>query len=178
MNTFTYRTQLEKIKNYYIIRLPQDISDQMSSRGMVMVDAIIEGETIKLPLEPNGSKGHFVLIETKIVTHLKLDASACFVIQITVTKDWIPPSLPNDFRLALDSNGLANHWKSITSKAKWEWVRWIRSTKNQDTRTKRVETAVSMLSEGKKRPCCFNQTLCTITDLCEKGILLNKKTPD
>ncbi|MEQ9324370.1 MAG: YdeI/OmpD-associated family protein [Polyangiaceae bacterium] len=62
-------------------------------------------------------------------------------------------------------------WEAITPMARWEWVRWVSATKNEKTRARRVEVSVSKLSDGKRRPCCFNLASCTDPELAKSGKL-------
>ncbi|WP_459848911.1 YdeI/OmpD-associated family protein [Fusibacter bizertensis] len=64
-----------------------------------------------------------------------------------------------------------DQWDGLTVKARWEWVRWIQFTKNPDTRSRRIEVTFSKLKAGKKRPCCFDLTRCTVTEVSNNGIL-------
>jgi len=94
-------------------------------------------------------------------------------IQIEPVNDWIDPVIPEDIMDAVIKAGLLNHWNSLTVKARWEWLRWIRSTKNPATRSKRIEVACSKMQKGDKRPCCFDGTRCTITEVSKSGVLLD-----
>ena len=87
---------------------------------------------------------------------------------------WFKPQIPLDFIASLEDENLLDAWNLLTTKAQWEWIRWIRFTKNEVTRQKRIKTACSMLQSGKKRPCCFDQTRCTQTHVCNSGVLLSK----
>ncbi|HZT95485.1 MAG TPA: YdeI/OmpD-associated family protein, partial [Chloroflexota bacterium] len=60
----------------------------------------------------------------------------------------------------------------ITPMARWEWVRWVNATRNPDTRRRRVEVTISKMSNGKRRPCCFNLAACTDPELSKNGRLL------
>jgi len=51
-------------------------------------------------------------------------------------------------------------------------MRWIRATKNDDTRKRRIEVALSKLTAGMRRPCCFNRNLCTEPSVSHNGVLL------
>ena len=67
--------------------------------------------------------------------------------------------------------GNIDQWNSLTTKARWEWLRWIRSTKNLDTRQKRINVACDKLQKGDKRPCCFDASRCTIPEVSKSGVL-------
>jgi hypothetical protein len=56
--------------------------------------------------------------------------------------------------------------------ARWEWVRWVNATNNPDTRERRVAVSLSKMSNGKRRPCCFNLAACTDPDLSKNGKLV------
>lgn len=64
--------------------------------------------------------------------------------------------LPVDVRHALVENPMAlQTWEDITPIARNEWICWIESAKKLETRLKRIEWGCSSLSEGKRRPCCW-----------------------
>ena len=65
-------------------------------------------------------------------------------------------------------------WETITVKAKWEWIRWVRSTQQAKTRATRISAACDKLVKGMKRPCCFVQTRCSIPELSKNGKLIIK----
>ena len=65
-------------------------------------------------------------------------------------------SLPEDVRKAVSSTTETKAaWKDITVLAKNEWICWVSSTKNPETRKKRLDRMVDQLKEGKRRPCCW-----------------------
>ena len=88
-------------------------------------------------------------------------------------KEWPEPKVPADLMNALATAPLAHHaWTEITSAARWDWLRWIGSTKVEVTRKGRIEKACSMLAGGKRRPCCFNRSLCCEPSVSKNGVLL------
>ena len=60
--------------------------------------------------------------------------------------------LPKDLREAL--NGDAT-WQTISPLARNEWICWIGSAKEAETREKRVRWGCENLREGKRRPFCW-----------------------
>jgi uncharacterized protein YdeI (YjbR/CyaY-like superfamily) len=66
------------------------------------------------------------------------------------------PSVPTDLRKALTVAAKAKtQWTSLTPIARRDFISWIDSAKQAETRTRRIERACSMLAQGKRRPCCF-----------------------
>ena len=45
-----------------------------------------------------------------------------------------------------------------TTVARMDWIHWVESAKQAKTRKSRVKAALDMLSSGKKRVCCFDQS--------------------
>lgn len=65
-------------------------------------------------------------------------------------------SVPGDLGKAIEASPKAKVvWESVTPLAKNEWVCWVTSGKKQETRGIRIEKAVSKLSGGMRRPCCW-----------------------
>jgi hypothetical protein len=46
-------------------------------------------------------------------------------------------------------------WAEITPMARRDWILWISSAKQLETRARRIEKACDMLASGKRRVCCF-----------------------
>lgn len=66
------------------------------------------------------------------------------------------PVVPPDLRKALNAAPDAKErWNDITPLARRDWIAWLDSVKQAETRKKRVERACDMLVSGKRRPCCF-----------------------
>lgn len=64
--------------------------------------------------------------------------------------------MPTDLRKALTSHKAAlEKWESLTPLARNEWICWIVSVKQADTRKNHVERTITELQEGKRRPCCW-----------------------
>lgn len=64
--------------------------------------------------------------------------------------------MPSDLKKGLESNPKAFlQWQNITPLARRDWILWLNTAKKEETRERRIKKAVSMLSSGKKRVCCF-----------------------
>ena len=63
-------------------------------------------------------------------------------------------------------------WMDITPVARWDWIRWIGSTRNRDTRAIRIAKTLSKLRSGKRAACCFDRTQCTDPSMSRNGVLL------
>lgn len=181
MSTIRFETTLFKINSWTILRLPEDASAELPSRGMTMVKGTLNGVPFKALLEPDGKYGpelrpsHWFRVDETIIENGKVKAGppastmlkalrAGDTVQVSLepTKEWIEPEVPVDLKKALSSSPKAEAlWKDITPMARWDWIRWIRAVKTPETRKKHIEVALDKLSKGMRRPCCFNRNLCS-----------------
>jgi uncharacterized protein YdeI (YjbR/CyaY-like superfamily) len=66
------------------------------------------------------------------------------------------PKVPADLRKVLAAAPLAQaKWKDLTPIARRDFMSWIESAKQPETRKRRVESLPSRLLSGKRRPCCY-----------------------
>ncbi|HSE29324.1 MAG TPA: YdeI/OmpD-associated family protein [Candidatus Saccharimonadales bacterium] len=64
--------------------------------------------------------------------------------------------LSTDLRAALLARPKSlQAWENITPLARNEWICWVTTVKQADTRKNHVERTINELSEGKRRPCCW-----------------------
>ncbi len=65
-------------------------------------------------------------------------------------------SVPVDLKTAIAAVPKAKAvWDDITPLAKSEWICWVTSGKKAETRGIRIEKALSKMSGGMRRPCCW-----------------------
>jgi hypothetical protein len=168
--TLNFTTALEKINSVFLVRLPPNVSNQLQSRQLTMAEVFVNQIEFKTVLEPDGVKGHWIEISDKIFSKLNVKQGEVVTVKIEVIKDWIEPEVPADLNLALDSDYEARQtWSLLTTMSRWQWIRWIRSTHNPETRQKRILVAVSKLKKGDHRPCCFNSATCTVPEVSKNS---------
>src|SRR3982074_758939 len=67
------------------------------------------------------------------------------------------PRVPTALRKALAVTPMAKaQWRDLTPIARRDFVSWLDSAKQPETRRRRIERACSMLAAGKRRPCCYS----------------------
>jgi uncharacterized protein YdeI (YjbR/CyaY-like superfamily) len=67
------------------------------------------------------------------------------------------PRVPTDLRKALAVTPMAKaQWSDLTPIARRDFISWMDSAKQPQTRRRRIERAASMLVAGKRRPCCYS----------------------
>ncbi|MBI3622651.1 DUF1905 domain-containing protein [Candidatus Pacearchaeota archaeon] len=173
MSTIRFEAKLFKIGSWILLRLPKSVSAKLPSRGMIMVKGTINGFHFQAALEPDGKGSHWLRVDKNMLEAAGADAGDNVMLVIEPTKEWPEPKIPTDLKNALAAIPQAQKtWMDITPMARWEWIRWIRSTKQQETRKRRIETACSKLKARKRRPCCFNSSMCTEPDVSNNGVLI------
>lgn len=170
----TFEAKLIKIGERLIIKIPLSSSKELPSRGMVMVNGRIDNYPFNASLEPDGKGSHWFEVSKKLIEDSKLEVGENVELVIKPIKEWLEPEIPKDIMEKIYKENLTDKWNSITIKARWDWLRWIRSTENNDTRKKRIDVACSKLQKGDTNPCCFDRTRCTITDVSKSGVLLDE----
>jgi hypothetical protein len=163
-----FETKLFKIKDWTILHLPQEASAKLPSRGMTMVKGTLNDIPFKTLLEPDGrympGKGssHWFRPDIKLLKDASAKAGDTVKVTLEPTNEWINPQVPPDMKKAIIANK-DNHrlWNDITPLARWDWVRWVRAVKTEETRKKHIDVMIDKLSRGMRRPCCFNRNLCS-----------------
>jgi hypothetical protein len=173
MSTIRFEITPLKIGDWTILRLPESASANLPSRGMALVEGTINGFHSKIVLEPDGMGSHWFRVDSGLREAAGIHAGDPVTMAVEPSKEWPEPEVPADVNKALASDPQANAlWVEITPMARWDWLRWIRATNNQETRSRRIEVALSKLEAGERRPCCFNRNLCTEPEVSKNGVLI------
>src|SRR5690606_20825557 len=107
MSKIHFETTLFKIKDWTILRLPEDASAKLPSRGMIMVKGTINGTSFKALLEPDGRYGsgkepsHWFRVDETIFKNGKAKAGDTVQVSLEPTKEWIEPEVPEDVKKVL-----------------------------------------------------------------------------
>lgn len=173
MKPVTFTATIESLAGMPVVRIPQSASDALPSRGQTMVVGTINGVEFRSPLEPDGRGSHWFSPSAELLASVKAKPGKSIELSIESSKDWVEPEIPADLFKALQAHPQQHElWQNITPMARWDWIRWIRATNNQETRAKRVDVAMSKMSKGMRRPCCFNRNVCTVPEVSKSGALL------
>jgi hypothetical protein len=173
MATIRFETTPLQIGDWTILRLPERASAKLPSRGLTLVEGTINGFRSKIVLEPDGRGSHWFKIDSGLREAAGIEAGSKVTIAVEPSKVWPEPEVPADLEKALASDPQANAlWMTLTTMARWDWLRWIRATHNRETRSRRIEVALSKLKGGERRPCCFNRNLCTEPEVSKNGVLI------
>ena len=141
------------------LSVPKNASAKLSSRGKTAVEGTINGFAFRATLEPDGQKSHWLRVNRKMREAAGADVGDVVTLEIAPAAREPEPKVPADLRKALSAAPKARAvWTDITAIARRDWIHWIISAKQAETRTRRIGNACSMLAGGKRRVCCFDRS--------------------
>jgi len=158
----------EKTPSSTLLTLPKSASAKLPSlpndKDVTMVEGTINGFPFRAALEPgrppNGNGSHGLRLSKALQdaagggSHEEEDDTV--TVEITRIGDEPECRVPVDLRKALDAAAAAQAlWAAITPMARRDWILWIVSAKQEETRARRIENGCDMLASGKRRPCCM-----------------------
>ena len=109
------------------------------------------GFPFRAPLE-----GGNIRISETLLKACGATAGETVTVELTRIGDEPEVMVPTDLQQALGAAPKARAlWEVVTPMARREWVRWIASAKQEETRMRRIEVGIDKLSKGMRRPCCF-----------------------
>lgn len=151
---------LKNEDSWTFLVLPKQASAKLPTRGITAVEGTINGFPFQAMLQPDGQRSHWLRVERKLREDAGAKIGDVLTFEIAPAKHAPEPEVPADLRKALDaaSPKTRNLWSDITTNARTDWIHWISSAKQAETRARRIKNACSMLASGKRRVCCFDRS--------------------
>jgi hypothetical protein len=151
---------MAKAVSWTFLILPEEVSAKLPSRSMTSVEGTFNGLAFQATLEPDGQGGHWLKVDRKMREEAGAQAGDVVTLEIAPVAEEPEPRVPADLRKALAAAppGARKVWSDITPLARRDWIHWIVSARQAETRARRIRTACDMLAKGKRRPCCFDRS--------------------
>jgi hypothetical protein len=138
-----------------LLNVPEWVSKKFPSHVSTKVEGTINGHPFRAALEPNTSGSHWLHVNKAMLKGAGADAGD--TVKLAILGPEPEPTVPTDLQVALTTSHEAKTlWDDLTTMGRRDWVRWIESAKQPETRTRRVTRTVEQLSLGKRRACCVN----------------------
>ena len=152
--------ETEKANSWTFLILPKVASAKLPSRGQTAVEGTLNGTPFQAVLDPDGQKSHWLKVNRKLRDAAGAEAGDIVTLEIAPATKKPEPEVPADLKKALASAGPKTRmvWLDITPNARRDWIHWITSAKQEETRARRIKNACSMLAAGKRRVCCFDRS--------------------
>jgi hypothetical protein len=124
------------------------------------VAGTFNGCAFQATLEPDGKGGHWLKVDRKMREAAGAQAGDVVMLEVAPVAEEPEPKVPVELRRALAAAPLKARqaWDDITPRARRDWIHWIVSAKQAETRARRIANACDMLAKGKRRPCCFDRS--------------------
>jgi len=169
---FSAELVAQKAGEGFYLHLPKAAGAELPSRGTTIVEGTIEGFPFRAPLESDGKGAPALKISKALQAAAGANAGEMVVVELTRVGDEPEVRVPSDLVAALKTATKARAlWTEITPMARREWVRWVISPKQAETRERRIEIGCDMMGKGKRRPCCFPGI-----NWVTKGLVSSKET--
>lgn len=152
--------EIENGDDWTFLIVPKSASAKFPSRSVTPIEGTINGFPFQATLQPDGKNSHWLKVDRKLQKGAGAEADDIVTLEIAAASEDTEPTVPSDLRKALaTANSKAKKlWSDITPNARRDWIHWIDSAKQKETRTRRIENACSMLAAGKRRVCCFDRS--------------------
>lgn len=148
-----------KGKPWAFVILPKAISDKLPRRGRTTVAGTFNDHPFQATLQPDGELSHWLKVGQDLCDASGAVVGSTVVVEIAPLTKEPEPTVPSDLNKAFAASPEARRvWDATTTIARLDWIHWIESAKQSKTRGSRVESTCDMLSSGKKRVCCFDQS--------------------
>lgn len=139
-----------------VLALPKDAWVQLPARGSLCVELAANGFPLRTTIVMKGKGGRRLEFDPAICEAAAAHDGDSVSIEITRVGDEPETRVPADLGAALIANPAAGaQWDGITPMARRDWILWLSTARQEETRRKRIEKACDMLSRGKRRVCCF-----------------------
>jgi Bacteriocin-protection, YdeI or OmpD-Associated/Domain of unknown function (DUF1905) len=155
-----FRPAVREKGDWTFLILPKNASAKLPSRGVTAIEGTINGVRFQAVLQPDGQKSHWLRVDRKLSNAAGADAGDVVALEIAPAAKERESEVPADLREALASAAPKARalWSDITTNARRDWIHWITSAKQEETRARRIKNACSMLASGKRRVCCFDRS--------------------
>ena len=139
--------------------LPKSASAKVPTRGQSAVEGTLNGASFTGVLEPDGEGSHWLKVPKKLREAADVEEGDVVALEITPAEKDVEAAVPSDLRKALTATPKARTtWTDLTPAARRDWIFWITSAKQAETRARRIVNACDMLAGGKRRVCCFDRS--------------------
>jgi hypothetical protein len=146
----------EKTTFAVLLTLPKTASAKLPSRTATTIEGTINGFPFRATLEPTNKGPHSLKITKALRAAADAEVGQTVRIEITRIEDESETRPPAELLDSLAANPRAQAtWFDTTPNARRDWILWITTAKQEQTRSLRIKKACSMLASGKRRVCCF-----------------------
>jgi hypothetical protein len=141
----------EGVGTWTYLNIPRDISAIFASRGQVRVKGTINGYSFRTTALPRGDGTHYLVVGKSIRDQILATQGDTVKVILEPDSEERQVVIPEDLKEAFISQPQAKDvFETLSNSHKKEYVNWILSAKQVDTRQRRIEKTLGLLLQGKK----------------------------
>ena len=153
MKKYTFDAEIREGRGggAYIV-FPYDAEKEFGTNGKVPVDSTIDGVPDKSALMRMGLPHHILGVPKAIRD--KLGKKPGNVVKIVLWKDDVPRevAVPPELQARMKKAGVLPFFESLSFTHRKEYCRWITEAKKDETRARRLDKAIELLTDGVRTP--------------------------
>lgn len=158
-NTVLLRPASPKGATWAFLVLPAEASARLPTRSMVGIEGTFGGQPFKGLLSPDGHGSHWLKVPKALREAAKIQIGEVATVDVAPATVEPVARVPADLRDALAARPDAKtQWVTLTPVARRDWIQWLASAKQTETRARRIRNSCDMLASGKRRVCCFDRS--------------------
>ncbi len=133
------------------VEFPYDVENEFGTKGHVKVKVQFDGENYRGSLAPMGGGVHYIGVTKAIRNAIGKTVGETVEVVLAIDTEPRTVEIPSDFLMELKKiPGADKIFENFVFTHKKEYVRWIEEAKKEETRKRRINKAVEMISKGKK----------------------------
>jgi len=141
----------EGVGTWTYLNIPLDASKTFSAKGQVKVKGMINGYPFQSTALPMGDGTHYLVVGKSIRDQIQVAQGDRVQVFLELDTKERQVVIPDDLMQALVNQPLAkDSFEKLSNSHKKEYVNWILGARKETTRQRRIETAIELLSHGKK----------------------------
>lgn len=152
MGVYAFEARLvrpEGVGTWTYLGIPVEISTAFGSKGQVRVKGTINGHPFRTTALPMGDATPYLVVGKEIRELIHAVPSDTVKVVLELDTEERSLELPDGLKQALASHPQAAEiFERMTYSHKMEWVNWIFSAKQAETRQRRIEKAIVQISQG------------------------------
>jgi hypothetical protein len=139
-----------------LVTLPESAEAKIPSGGKMAIEGTINFFPFQATLASDSKGGRHIKLNETLPSVARATVGETVTVEITRAGEEAETRVPTDLRKALSAIPAAQAlWEDITPLARRDWIFWIITAKQEETRARRIEKACDKLASGERRVCCF-----------------------
>jgi hypothetical protein len=130
--------------------VPPEVELLLGERGLIKVKGTVNGVPVQSSLMPQGDGSHYIVINKSIREKAGVKAGDPVKLELELDATERQIAIPDDLKQLLDKNPPANlAFNALSYSHRKEYVDYINAAKRADTRSRRLEKILLMISQKK-----------------------------